>query len=303
MVLSCPRQIHADPPRTIRVASYNVQFLPPPANVANKRPQPDYRAARIAEEMSRFDIVGLQETFHQTHRDQIIAGLTAAWQRTPATVIAPTPAGFAANGGTLLLTTRPLLASNSIVFQAFSKPEKYGFLADGFAAKGVIHGRIAIATDRPDEAIDVYVTHLEAREGTLRPQQYREMAAFIKQTSDPQRPLILMGDMNTRGMSEYRNDPQSQYSLLMRELNDARPDGGVTDVWTALRGDELGGTSDQESSDVGRRIDYIFIGNPSPPSPQLIPKSITVNTYQDEKVTALSDHNAVIAEFQWQPAR
>lgn len=60
-----------------------------------------------------------------------------------------------------------------------------------------------------------------------------------------------------------------------------------------------GGTSEQESSEIGRRIDYIFIANPRGPAPRLDPVSVRVELFQDPKVEALSDHNAVAAEFRW----
>ncbi len=283
----------------LRIISYNVQFLPPPAEFANKRPQPQYRADRIAEAVSQFDVIGLQETFHATHRDRITKGIATAWGRSPNSVVAPTPDGFSTNGGCALITKHPITQTNSTVFKHFSKPADYGFRADGFAAKGVIHARVARSSDTPDDTIDVFVTHLEARADDLRPLQYVELADFIKQTSAVDRPMVLMGDLNTNGLAEYRDDPASQYSLLMKELNRARPDGGVVDVWQQLRGDQRGGTSEQESTEIGKRIDYIFIGNPASPGHQLRPKSIEVRLYQDAKVTALSDHNAVAAEFHW----
>jgi len=289
----------ADESATVSIISYNVQFLPPPANVANKRSDPEYRARRIAEEVSQFDIVGLQETFHVTHRDQIMDGIRVAWKQPPNSVIAPKPDGFATSGGTSLFTRRPILESNSTVYKHFSKPEKYGFRADGFAAKGAIHARIALSKETPGRTVDLYVTHLEARDGDLRPLQFKELAAFIKETSDLNRPMILMGDLNTQGMTKFRDDPNSQYSQLCAELNGARPNGGVIDVWTELKADELGGTTEQESTEIGKRIDYIFVGNPKSPGPQLVPKSIEVKTYQDDKVIALSDHNAVVAQFEW----
>lgn len=283
----------------LSVISYNVQFLPPPANIANKRKDPAYRATRIADEVRQFDVIGLQEVFHLTHRAQIIDQITKGWNEKPNPVIAPQPAGFSTNGGTLLLTRRPIVETNSVVFENFSKPADYGFGADGFAAKGVIHGRIAKDPQHLENTIDVYVTHLEARDGQLRPKQYQELAAFIQMTSDPNRPIVLVGDLNTQGQVSFRDDPQSQYSQLLQALQGARPSGRFTDVWVALRGNELGGTSEQESTEIGKRIDYVFVGNPPLPSPQLVPKSIEVKTYQDEKVIALSDHNAVVATFDW----
>jgi len=139
----------------------------------------------------------------------------------------------------------------------------------------------------------------EARADHLRPLQYEELARFVKKTSGPNRPFLLLGDLNTRGTLEYRNDPKSQYSVLMDRLGKARPNGGILDVWPALMGRARGGTTEQESPEVGNRIDYILLGNPNPPAPHLKPVSIRVNTYQDPKVDALSDHNAVEAEFEW----
>ena len=283
----------------LSVFCYNVQFLPPPIGIFNKRKQPTYRADRIAEESATFDIVGLQETFHPTYRQRIIDRLSEMWEQEANLLIAPNPDGFRTNGGTLLATRRPIAKTSSVVFKNFSRPEDYGLTADGHAAKGVIHARLAKSASEPDKTVDVYVTHLEARADKLRPKQYAEMAAFIKQTSDPNSPMILMGDMNTRGMVEHRQDPESQYTKLLAALNGARPNGGVTDVWPLLMGDALGGTSDQDSIETGKRIDYIFVGNPEQATDKLVPKSIEVRTYQDAKVVALSDHNAVIAHFDW----
>ena len=61
----------------------------------------------------------------------------------------------------------------------------------------------------------------------------------------------------------------------------------------------IGGTTEQESSQIGKRIDYIIVGNPRLTYPQLTPVAIEVMTFQDPRVVALSDHNAVVATFQW----
>lgn len=289
---------HAGEPIAINVMTYNVQFLPPPADVANKRPKPEYRAGRIAEEAAKYDVVGLQETFHTTYRNQIVESVQKAWEGKANVLTAPQPKGFMANGGCLLLSRFAMPAQHTTVFQSFSKPADYGLRADGFAAKGVIHGRLAINKDGASDTIDVYVTHLEARADHLRPQQYLELASFIEKTSDPASPMILLGDLNTNGLKEQRTAPDSQYAQLMRALNDVCT-GGVVDVWAALRENEHGGTTHQESTEIGKRIDYIFYSNPSQPGKRLVPKSIDVLTFQDERTTALSDHNAVVATFEW----
>ncbi|MBM3289557.1 MAG: hypothetical protein FJY92_05350 [Candidatus Hydrogenedentes bacterium] len=284
---------------TIKVLSYNVQFLPGIAASQNERPDPEYRARRIAEEVAKFDIAGLQETFEVRHRTAIKDGVKAAWNGQINTIESPQPAGFLANGGCLLLTRLPIVATDAVVYKNYSSPMKYGLRADGFSAKGAIWARLARSDAAKDDYIDVFVTHLEARADELRPLQYQELAEFIKAKSDPNRPMLLLGDLNTRGMTELRNDPASQYSVMMNAFAGARGAAGIVDTWVALMGDKLGGTSEQESADVGKRIDYILLGNPGPPALQLKPISIQVNTYQDPKVVALSDHNAVAAEFEW----
>ncbi len=284
---------------TIRVITYNVQFLPEPVAFLNERPNAEYRAQRIAEEVSRYDLVGLQEAFHSKHRGQILDHLRKAWDGQLNHVLSPKPDGFLTSGGCALLTMLPVRTTTSSVFANFSKPADYGIRADGFAAKGVIHARISRSEDDLKNTLDVFVTHLEARDDDIRPRQYVELADFIRQASDPARPMLLMGDMNTKGMIENREDADSQYSLLMRQLHHSRPDGGVIDIWPRLRGKALGGTTTQASSETGKRIDYIFVGNPKTPAPQLRPTSIEVKPYLDAEVTALSDHSAVVVEFEW----
>ena len=311
LILSCtgaPCTAQPAPaPKTLKVITYNVQFLPGFAGRWNKRAEPDYRARRIGEEVTGFDIVGLQETFDQRHRRRIIEGVREDWGESLNDVVSPTADNHITNGGCLILTRRPILKSDSTVFRHYSSPADYGLRADGFAAKGVIHARIALGGEpkaggpEPKEddlcPVDVYVTHLEARDGAVRLLQYDELAAFIKKTSDPRLPLILMGDLNTRGMPD--TDGNSPYGTLMRLLGEARPRGGVIDVWTALKGDAHGGTTEQDSDENGKRIDYILLGNPKPPARRLKPVAIRVNPYPDPKVGALSDHSAVEAEFEW----
>jgi endonuclease/exonuclease/phosphatase family metal-dependent hydrolase len=285
----------------LRVISYNVQFLPDPVSWKNERPDPEYRANRIAEELRGFDLAGLQEVFHPQHRQLIIDRTQAGWNGILHEVTSPQPEGFFTSGGCMILSRRPLLTFSSMVFKNYSTPADYGQRADGHAAKGVLHARIARSGSEATNTIDVFVTHLEARADNLRPLQYKELAEFIKKKSDAARPMMLLGDLNTYGMPEFQKDAASQYSQLMRELNAVRPDGRVIDLWPHIHGEALGGTTEQESTDVGKRVDYVMIANPRRSKVQLKPKRIDVELFQDERVGALSDHNAVTAELEWPP--
>jgi endonuclease/exonuclease/phosphatase family metal-dependent hydrolase len=289
---------HFDP-SVLRVITYNVQFLPDPVSWKNERPNPEYRARRIGDELRRFDVVGLQEVFHAQHREQVLDRTRTAWNGQLHQLVSPTPKGFHTSGGCLLMTRRPILNSSSTVFVNYSKPSDYGQRADGHAAKGVLHARIARSPDEPGNYIDVFVTHLEARADALRPLQYQEMADFIRKTIDTHHAFLVLGDMNTYGMIEFQKDPKSQYSHMMRELQGAQPQGEVMDLWPMLKGDALGGTTEQESSEIGKRVDYLLLGNPRQGGVRLKPKRIDVQLYQDEQVGALSDHNAVVAELDW----
>jgi len=290
---------HAQEPPRIRVITYNVQFLPGIAASSNERPEPEYRATRIAEECSGYDIVALQETFELRHRAAIKDAVKAAWGGALNFIESPDEKGRVTNGGCLLMTRMPIVAQDAIVYKNFSSPKDFGFRADGFAAKGAIWARIARSMEVKDDYVDVFVTHLEARADELRPLQYAELAAFIQAKADPKKPVLILGDLNTAGMAAERAKQDSQYSVMMKAFGDARGDSGMADVWVSLMGDALGGTTDQESTEIGKRIDYILLGNSKDGAAQLVPRSIEVKTYQDPKVVALSDHNAVVAEFTW----
>lgn len=284
---------------TLRVITYNVQFLPEPVSSLNERPDPEYRAAHIAKQVSKFDLIALQETFHDFHRRLIVEGVEAAWSCKPCLVASPTPEGFYTSGGCLVISKRAIVAQHSTVFVNYSKPSDFGIRADGYAAKGVVHARVQRSRSDPDDLLDVFATHLEARDDRLRPLQYVEVATFVKEHSSVDRPALLLGDLNTRGGADYRKDPESQYSRLMDLLADARSGLEWIDLWPHLHKESLGGTTEQQSASIGKRIDYILLSNPRPPQSGLEPLSVSVELYQDEKVTALSDHNAVVAELEW----
>lgn len=287
----------ASPSSSLRVISYNVQFLPGMASAMNERKEPHYRAQRIAEEMAGFDIVGLQEVFHDRFRAIIIDGLRETWGHANV-VVSPKPEKRF-NGGCLIATRLPIIESDAMIFEHYSTPEEYGVRADGYAAKGVIYARIARSEDSLRDAVDVFVTHLEARADHLRPLQYKEMAAFVAKKAHPDDPVLLLGDFNTNGVPDERAQDGSQYNLLMQALRDALPEMRLADVWPELEGDAYGGTSKQDSTERGKRIDYILLANPTSGPRSLAPQEIWINPYLDEKVVALSDHSAVGANLSW----
>lgn len=286
----------------LRVITYNVQFLPGVAAVANKRGNPNYRATTIGKELAKYDIVGINELFEAKPREMLIGEIKQAWNDQASVIVSPNVQPKRFTGGLAIVSRFPFLETNIHTYTQSSDPKKYGFLADGYATKGILHARIALSEDRsPEKSIDVFVTHMEAREDAIRPSQYVEFADFVRQHSSPSRPVIMMGDFNTRGGEQEMRDESSAYHQMTGKYSAARPESEFIDLWTAV-GKGPGGTSDQLKEDGGRRIDYIFVLNPKTPAPALRPIVAEVNRFLDPEVEALSDHNAVQAVLQWQPA-
>lgn len=289
------------PCQAIRVITYNVQFLPGLAAAANKRKDTKYRAVTLGKKLAEYDIVALNEVFHLVPRKLLLDELKKAWGEKFQVVVSPKPDDHRFNGGLAIASRLPFVETHAMIYSVASSPKVYGIRADGFAAKGVLHARIRRSPDAaPTDYIDVFTTHMEARDDDIRLLQYPEIARFIKKYSDSKRRAIIMGDFNTRGNPEYQADPGAPYHLLLRELASARPGGKLVDLWPSLNSGN-GGTSEQTTDDGGRRIDYIFTLEPLGAPPALEPLSCRVNQYRDPKVVALSDHSAVEAEFKWCP--
>jgi endonuclease/exonuclease/phosphatase family metal-dependent hydrolase len=280
----------------VRVITYNVQFLPAIVGHWNKRQDPEYRASTLGQKLSVYDIVALNEVFHEAHRDRLLAELHTAWGDAYQAMTSPKPPGLRYNGGLAIATRLPILESHTLTYSRWSTPDKYGVQADGFAAKGVLHARIARAADEKADFIDVFATHMDSKDTEARRVQYQELADFVARYSPADRPALIMGDFNTRAPAPGRPDSESEYDLLLSRLRQARPT--VLDLWAALRKRAVGGTT---VPDRNHRIDYIFLCNPDKPTCRLRPLSIRVNPFPDPKVEWLSDHAAVEADLCWKP--
>ncbi|MBN1347133.1 MAG: sphingomyelin phosphodiesterase [Phycisphaerae bacterium] len=283
---------------TLKVTTYNVQFLPGLASLVNQRKDAPYRARTIGRKLKDFDIIGLNETFDDRPRELLLDQLRQAWGKDFNVVISPKPEGRL-SGGCAIVSRLPFVEKNSTIYTAFSTPEKYGVLADGFAAKGAIHARIQLAgTGVKPDFVDVFATHLDSKDAEARKIQYKELADFIKAHGDPDRPVLILGDLNTHGAPSDISNPDSLYSFMMSVFRKARPDAELIDLWPHLK-KGVGGTSRQlpKYKDGGSRIDYIILSNPKPRKNRLVPVDVRVNRHLDPKVEALSDHSAVEAEF------
>lgn len=270
----------------------NTQFLPSIAAGANKRPNASYRAQAMVDRLATYDIVALCEVFEDSARRMILDGFrTHLGQSFHAATPRPEDrSAFGIDSGIVVVAHMPL-ESHAMRYGNDSSPLDYGIYADGFASKGALHVRLAAGSPVRHE-LDLIVTHLESKSDPIRRKQYAMLADFAAQHSSPNRPLVICGDMNTRGDPADRQAPQSSYRTMIASLRKAKP--GLVD----LLPESPNGTSEPESPSGGRRIDYILLANP-PHGAGLRPIRIHVDHLDDPKVRTLSDHAAVCGEFEW----
>lgn len=284
------------PSRTLRILAYNVQLLP--LEQLNKRPDDAYRAAELGKRLAGYDVLGLSEVFQPQRREELVDALRSAWQPAFHTATAPelerTPWGL--DGGLLLVSRLPISASHWQAYGNGSSPLEHGLGADGFANKGVLHVRLrreAAVDDRAE--LDLFLTHLESRESQRRDEQYAMLAEFMAEHVAAERPIILLGDLNTNGGQKAMDDPNSQYRRLTRLLERVRTkwlDVGATidpKQWGTMPADEV---------ERAHRIDYLFVANPVD-GDDLHVRATHVERFADPRVKFLSDHAAVEATLEW----
>jgi endonuclease/exonuclease/phosphatase family metal-dependent hydrolase len=284
-------------PASLRVITFNTQFLPGVAARFNKRGEPSYRAKAIGRAMAAFEIVGLNEVFDPVHRKELFDELRDAWGDRFHAVTAPreqcSPLGV--DSGLAILTQLPVVESHSTPFGNGSSVLQYGLQADGLASKGVLHARLEV---RKNQFLDVFVTHLESTDRPIREKQYQLLGEVIRRYAAPAFPVLVMGDLNTSGENKDRMDPTSSYSKLLASLNRARPKAMFVDVWPQLRIDR-GGTNAPEMADGGTRIDYILTSASRGVTAPLTPIRVEIEQFADPRTKTLSDHAAVKAVLEY----
>jgi endonuclease/exonuclease/phosphatase family metal-dependent hydrolase len=293
---------------TLQIAQYNVQFVTPWSwgGVSRKHwPNTEARARAIGQSLACFDIVALNETINDRRRAEIFDEMERAGKdcrrssrlangRSFAVVAGPKPdrlnfgqiARFVTGDAALsLLDDEVALASRLPVIATDSMTYSVARGSDALAAKGAIHARVWRGGSAPStDALDLFVTHLQANHADVREMQLDELVAFIKQRSDPALPAILLGDLNIDGSLDAQSDPRAEYHAMMRQLAAL----GFRDPGLAL-----GGTD----SWLRRRIDYILVR-----SGQLHVAEMQTEQFNNLTVRALSDHAALTADVTWRGA-
>lgn len=278
----------------LRAITYNTQFLPGIAERFNKRGDASYRAKAIGKAVAQFDIIGLNEVFDLQHRKELLSEVRNAWgDGNCHSVTAPDNqrSVVGVDGGLAIVTRLPLVESHSVSFGNGSSVLKYGIDADGLADKGILHARLAVSDNKQ---LDVFVTHLESTDSSIRERQYEILGQTIQRYAARHLPVLLMGDLNTVGGKSDRECPTFGYSKLLKSLNSARPNAPFVDLWPQLHSED-GPTNSPERLSGGARIDYIFVSQGPDTVPPLKPTSVNVERFLDNRTKTLSDHAAVTA--------
>jgi endonuclease/exonuclease/phosphatase family metal-dependent hydrolase len=310
---------------TLRVASYNVQFVTPDLPLLRHvlrewpghKPNVTARAEAIATRLACFDVVALQETINDQRRREMFARLESAGRacgkpsRLPsgrmfAFVDGPDvddePTWLPLVGDELALASRlPVVATGGHIYAHAAEEDR-------LAAKGVLHARLG---DGADDLIDVFVTHLQAGDehGAVRRRQIDELASFIRRkVNGGAHPVLVLGDFNVRGSLVDREDPHSDYRFLVQELNAAVAPRRFVDTWLATNATDpetASGTKPRLLPDGTRRpheerIDYVFLAGAG-----ATPRTMRLDFFASDLVVDgaplghLSDHAAVLADISW----
>jgi endonuclease/exonuclease/phosphatase family metal-dependent hydrolase len=283
----------------VRLLFFNTHLLPAIAQtLAGHRGQDDYRTAAIAAQLDRYDLIGLCEVFESRRRQEIIHILQQNSHHAFHAIEQSKPWGRHLIGSGLLLLSRYRIVGEPhfLTYKDASRVLTNGWKADGFAAKGAIHAQLRLS-EHPPAHVDCFLTHLESVSSSARGEQIKELAGFIAAHASPDRPAILMGDLNvTADYPLTAPSTATEYGQLTSALLYGQE--RFVDLWPAFHA-ERGGTSDALALENARRIDYVFLSPPTSMGPMLAPTEIRVEPFLDAKVKqgSLSDHAGVACQF------
>lgn len=302
------------------VLQYNVQFLTPwnIGEIPGHWPNVEGRAIAIGKAIACYDFVTLEETVNNDRRNQIIRAMEEEAPNCGKPsffsngryfdvvdgpdlpdgfrIITPDDIADLLDGDLplvddeLTIVSRlPIISVHSHIFSASSG-------IDSLAAKGVLHARLwrggnASATD----AIDVFATHLQAGDSGVRRDQVEELTDFIRRHSQPDVPIMLLGDFNINGVPiDYDSEGRPIFGEEYTRLMDFLEELDLVDI-----GVHLGGTNQDSDPSKHRkqRIDHIFV---SSTGIQFNEDDVRVEEFFDDRYTTLSDHAAVEATITWQ---
>ncbi|MEK6281810.1 MAG: endonuclease/exonuclease/phosphatase family protein [Acidobacteriota bacterium] len=163
------------------------------------------------------------------------------------------------DGGLLLLSRYPIVEQHQTIYRQCAG-------IDCITNKGVLHARVQIP-GLPATGYDVFLTHTQNPGEAELSQQFSHLSSFVRAYSSPDRPAILLGDLNANGFT-VPSVPGSTTPHDDMRMKLSFPD----DVWRTSFGALPGITFDSRSAfgphhyrsrldsigrySIGQRLDY-----------------------------------------------
>lgn len=242
---------------------------------------------------SGWDFVTFQENF--TYNDELESAMKSVYTfGTHRTFSIVSALGTADTDGLGFATLNSTCSFSGETWWAFEHKE--GGLTDGANTsikKGIRHYVVTLKND-PNVVIDVLVTHMNTADNdaqiAAQDGQLQEVAAYINSICSNNRPIIFMGDMNTR---YTRNDYQTNFwGVLDSSLTCADPwvEYQWAGVYPTLGSDALmTGDYGMQKGEVVDKIIYINNSNAA--------VQIKANNYLHDESYTYADHKPVVSEF------
>lgn len=230
------------------------------------------------------DVVGLCEVFADGERDRIRGDLRSEY---PFFVEGPDEDDLESDGGLLLLSRHPFLATSDLIYRDCAG-------ADCFANKGVLHVRVQ--PPGAPTAYDLFYTHMQnieedGGEDTLY-SQLSVLNGMVQRDADAALPALVFGDLNIPATAA------NHYGQLLARL------GAPVDAWTAAGNAVASGftvvqdsnffddSDDRPSRD--ERLDYVLVKPGQRAIPTLDAMAV-LSVRHDGRL--ISDHLGLIARF------
>ena len=240
---------------SLSVVSYNIQARPLLDACA-------WKSIRIGERLKRYNLLGLQETFHAHdslfERNALHGEVYFGRRRHGLNLV---------NSGLAILSRFPIEEARAEYF------EEEGSLENRLGSKGVLLARIRIN----GSVLDFYTTHLAAgtpeSSGEARKDELRQIAEFIRRNSPQENAVILCGDFN----------------LTLRS-----PDGELGKFLTRTG---LSDPAKELNCEKQTFIDHLFYR--SGDALRLRPRiwRLLKQEFTEQETGALSDHHPLLVEF------
>ncbi len=129
---------------------------------------------------------------------------------------------------------------------------------DRLARKGMLHGRVAL----PDGLeLDVVTSHLQSGYEQA-PQQVRlaqldQLARFVERVGSPERPMLVVGDLNINGLRPHR--AEHEYQRLLAAFPGFEDAGADSDLVTFHPHPEINPLAHlSDPGAIAQRIDYLL---------------------------------------------